>query len=158
MSILLVPLVASLLASPAAADTSHCIAAAKFLRTTVHMQAVVDPDTLDDWRTGKKTPGCRVTAVGATDIGVNKEAVRFYERVRAAGWTRTPDPIDMPNEGALRFRWKTADCLFHVNREPLLNTTPEAKVNNALKLGPGETSYQMFVVCVPAAPAKPRSH
>ena len=156
MPVLLLPLVSSLLATPATADTSHCIAAAQFLRAAVHMPAVVEPDTLDDWRTGKRTPGCRITAAGATDIGVNKEAVRFYERVRAAGWTRTPDPIDMPNEGALRFRWKTADCLFHVNREPLLNTMAEAKVNNALKLGPGETSYQIFVVCVPAAPAKPR--
>jgi len=154
---LLLPLLASLIAASAPADTGLCTSAAKFLRSDpLHMQALIDTDTLDDWRTGKKTPGCRVTAAGATDIGVNKEAVRFYERVRAAGWKRTPDPVDMPNEGALRFRWETADCLFHVNREPLLNTDAEARVNNALKLGPGETPYQIFVVCVPAAPAKPR--
>ena len=91
-------------------DSTHCTAAAKFLRGELHMQALVDQDTVDDWRTGKKTPGCRITSVGATDIGVNKEAVRFYERVRAAGWTRTPDPIDAPNEGALRFRWEGSDC------------------------------------------------
>lgn len=151
----LLPLFALLTVS-ARGDTSHCVAAAQFLRNTVHMQALVDRDTLDDWRTGKKTAGCRVTAAGATEIGVNKEAVRFYERVRAAGWVRTPDPIDMPNEGALRFRWERSDCLFHVNRDPLLNTMAEARVNNALKLGPGETSYQIFVVCVPAALAKPR--
>lgn len=151
-------LAATLLASspPAVADTTYCVAAAQFLRTSLHMPAIIDRDTIDDWRTGKKTPGCRVTAAGATDIGVNKEAVRFYERVRAAGWARTPDPIDAPNEAALRFRWEGSDCLFHVNREPLLSTMAEAKVNNALKLGPGETSYQIFVACVPAAPAKPR--
>lgn len=145
-----------LLAQPSAADTSHCTAAAKFLRDELHMQAIVDRDTVDDWRTGKKTPGCRVTAAGGTDIGVNKEAVRFYERVRAAGWKRTPDPIDAPNEGALRFRWETSDCLFHVNREALLNTASENRVVNALKLAKGEEAYHVFVACVPAAPAKPR--
>jgi hypothetical protein len=137
-------------------DTTLCVDAAKFLRTEVHMHAIIDRDTLDDWRTGKKTPGCRVTAAGATDIGVNKEAVRFYERVRAAGWKRTPDPIDAPNEAALRFRWEQVDCLYHVNREPLLGTDAENKVNEALKLKAGETAYQVFVTCVPAAPAKPR--
>jgi hypothetical protein len=138
------------------ADTSHCTAAAKFLRDGLHMQAIIDRDTIDDWRTGKKTPGCRITAAGGTDIGVNKEAVRFYERVRAAGWTRTPDPIDAPNEGALRFRWETSDCLFHVNREALLNTMSETKVVSALKLATGEEPYHVFVACVPAAPAKAR--
>ncbi|MEO7359160.1 MAG: hypothetical protein ABI120_02440 [Gemmatimonadaceae bacterium] len=157
MPALLLPLLASLVVTATPADTVLCTAAAKFLRSDVlRMQALIDTDTLDDWRTGKKTSGCRVTAVGATDIGVTREAVRFYERVRAAGWKRTPDPIDMPNEGALRFRWESADCLFHVNREPLLGTMAETRVNNALKLGPGETPYQIFVVCVPAAPAKPR--
>ncbi|MGV3710534.1 MAG: hypothetical protein ACO1Q7_17015 [Gemmatimonas sp.] len=120
------------------------------------MQAIIDRDTVDDWRTGKKTPGCRITAAGATDIGVNKEAVRFYERVRAAGWKRTPDPIDAPNEAALRFRWEQTDCLYHVNREPLLGTESESRVNEALKLKTGESAYQVFVTCVPAAPARPR--
>lgn len=141
-------------ASPA--DTNLCVEAAKFLRTNLHMPAVIEPDTIDDWRTGKRTTGCRVTAAGATDIGVNKEAVRFYERVRAAGWVRTPDPIDSPNEASLRFRSAGSDCLYHVNRTPLLGTDAEAVVNERLILRPGETSYQMFVMCVPAAPAKPR--
>lgn len=158
MPALLFPLFAGLIAAAAPADTSLCNSAAKFLRSDLlRMQAAVEPDSLEDWRTGKTTAGCRVTAAGATDIGVDKEAIRFYERVRASGWTRTPDPIDMPNEGALRFRWETADCLFHVNRAPLLNTVAEARVNNALKLGAGEVSYQIFVICVPVAPAKPRT-
>ena len=157
MPVPILPLALALLsAHPAPADTNLCSAAAKFLRTGLHMQAIVDRDTVDDWRTGKKTPGCRITAAGGTDIGVNKEAVRFYERVRAAGWTRTPDPIDAPNEGALRFRWESADCLYHLNREALLNTVSESRVLDALRLATGEEAYHVFVQCVPAAPAKPR--
>lgn len=157
MSVLIWPLAFALHVSPVApADTSNCIQAAKFLRGDLHMQAIVDPDTVDDWRTGKKTQGCRITAAAGTDIGVNKEAVRFYERVRAAGWKRTPDPIDAPNEAALRFRWETSDCLYHVNREALLNTASENRVLNALKLAPGEEAYHVFVQCVPAEPAKAR--
>jgi len=140
----------------APADTLHCKEAARFLRAELHMQAIIDPDVVDDWRTGKKTAGCRVTAAGATDIGVNKEAIRFYERVRAAKWVRTPDPRDAPNEAALRFRWEQSDCLFHVNREMLLNTESEARVNERLKPGSGETAYHVFVMCVPAEGAKPR--
>lgn len=145
---------ATQVASPA--DTMLCVEAAKFLRTNLHMPAVIERDTIDDWRTGKRTPGCRITAAGATDIGVDREAIRFYERVRAAGWVRTPDPIDMPTEAALRFRRQGADCLYHVNREPLLGTEAEWFVNERLALRPGEKPYQMFVMCVPEAPAKPR--
>lgn len=157
MSLSILPLLWAL-ATPVTspADTLLCKEAARFLRADIKMEAIVDEDIIDDWRTGKKTPGCRVTAAGATDIGVNKEAVRFYERVRAAKWTRTPDPRDAPNEAALRFRWEQTDCLFHVNREMLLNTESESRVNDRLKLAAGQTSYQVFVMCVPVAPAKPR--
>lgn len=156
MPLSILPLLLTLNAGPTVADTVHCKEAVRLLRADLHMQAIVDPDTIDDWRTGKKTPGCRVTAAGATDIGVNKEAVRFYERVRAAKWTRTPDPRDAPNEAALRFRWEQSDCLFHVNREMLLNTEAESRVNDSVKLKAGEVPYYVFVMCVPAVPAKPR--
>lgn len=152
----ILPFLLALNTVSAPADTVHCIEAARFLRTDLKMQAIIDTDVVDDWRTGKKTEGCRVTAAGATDIGVNKEAIRFYERVRAAKWTRTPDPRDAPSEGALRFRWEQSDCLFHVNREMLLNTMSETRVNERLKLGAGEVPYYVFVMCVPAAPAKLR--
>lgn len=150
------PLLLAINTASTPADTVHCVEAARFLRADLGMQAIIDPDVIDDWRTGKKTEGCRVTAAGATAIGVNKEAVRFYERVRAAKWTRTPDPRDAPNEAALRFRWEQSDCLYHVNREMLLNTAAESRVNDRLKLAAGEVPYYVFVMCVPAAPAKPR--
>lgn len=137
----------------AAADTTHCLAAAAFLRTIVHAIAAVEPDTIDDWRTHERVSGCRITSAGASDIGVDKEAVRFYERLRAAKWTRTPNPVDSPNEGSLRFRWEKSDCLFNVNRQPMLGTGAESSVNARLKLKAGETSYQVFVMCMPAMPA-----
>lgn len=137
-------------------DTTVCINAVNFLRDDRHMVAVVDADTIDDWRTGKKTPGCHITAAGGSMKAVQKEAVFFYERVRALGWTRTPDPRDAPTEGSLRFRRENVDCLFNVNASPMLNTDAEQRVNDALKLSAGETRYQVFVMCVLAAAAKPR--
>ena len=56
------------------------------------MIAEVEADTIDDWRTRKRVAGCRITAAGGTEIGVAKEAVRFYELLRAAKWVRTPEP------------------------------------------------------------------
>ncbi len=111
---------------------------------------------MDDWRTRQRTAGCRITAAGASDIGVAREAVRFYERIRAVGWTRTPDPRDAPNEASLRFRHEQSDCLFNVNGEQLLGTKAESRVNRALALKPGQVRYQLFVQCVPAMPAAPR--
>lgn len=139
--------------APVARDTTHCVEAAGFLRADRHMQAEIEPDTLNDWRTKQRLVGCRITAAGATDIGVAKEAARLYERLRALKWTRTPDPRDAPNEASLRFRWAQTDCLFNVNREPLLNTDAEGRVNEALILKPGETRYQVFVMCSRALPA-----
>ncbi len=136
-------------------DSTHCVAAARFLRVDRHMVAAIDRDTINDWRTQQRVAGCRITAAGGTDIGVAKEAVRLYERLRAAHWTRTPDPRDAPNEASLRFRWEQSDCLFNVNAEALLNTTAEDLVNDALVLKLGETRYQVFVMCMPALPARP---
>ncbi len=137
-------------------DTTHCTQAARFLRSAQRMTAMVENDTIDDWRTGTRAPGCRVTAAGGTDIGVAKEAVRFYERLRAAQWVRTPDPRDSPNEASLRFRWAQSDCLFNVSAEAMLNTDAELRVNTALTLAAAETRYQVFVMCMAALPAKPR--
>ena len=149
-------LLLALIRPPAAADTSTCVAAAHFLRTERHMMAEVEVDTIDDWRTGKKVAGCRITAAGGTELGVNKEAVHFYERLRAAKWVRTPDPRDSPNEGSLRFRWEQADCLFNINAEAMLGTDAEQRVNDRLRLPVGQTRYQIFVMCMPALPAVPR--
>jgi hypothetical protein len=135
------------------ADTTHCVPATHYLRETLHMQAIIERDTFDDWRTHKRVPGCRITAAGATDIGVRAQAVRFYELLRAAKWTRTPEPADSPNEGSLRFRWEQSDCLFNINAQALLNTDAELKVNERLALKRDETPYQVYVMCMPAMSA-----
>lgn len=138
------------------ADTVACVPAATFLRDARHMVAVIEPDTIDDWRTRSRTAGCRVTAAGGTDIGVNREAVRFYELLREAGWKRSPDPQDAPTEASLRFRMNDVDCLFNVYREAMLGTKAERRVNTDLALRNGETRYQLLVQCMPARPAAPR--
>ena len=153
------PIAALLLAlsgPPAVADTSHCTAAARFLRADRSMTAVVEPDTIDDWRTGKHVPGCRVTAAGTTTLGVRAEAIRFYELLRAAGWSRTPDPRDSPNEASMRFRHEGSDCLFNVNAQALLMTDAEFTVTDAVTPKAGETRYHLFVMCTPAMKAVDR--
>ena len=137
-------------------DSTHCAQAARFLRTEQRMVAEIESDTINDWRTGKRVNGCRITAAGGTDIGVGKEAARLYERLRAATWTRTPDPRDAPSEASMRYRLGQSDCLFNVNVEAMLFTEAETRVNEALVLEPGGTRYQVFVMCLPAMPAKPR--
>lgn len=132
-----------------------CTRAAAFLRDDRRMVAEVEPDTMDDWRTHRRLAGCRVTAAGGSARPLAQEAAHFYERVRAAGWVRTPDPLDAPREGSLRFRQGDADCLFNVNGAQLLGTDAEARVNEALRVAPGETSYQVLAVCLPALPAAP---
>ncbi len=141
----------------APADSAHCTRAAAFLRGTQHMVAEIETDTFDDWRTHKRVPGCRITAAGASDLTVRNEAVRLYERLRAAGYTRTPEPRDSPNEASLRFRMSQSDCLFHVNTEAMLGTDAEGRVNDLVKVAPGMTRYQVFVMCMPAMPAADRS-
>ncbi len=100
--------------------------------------------------------GCRVTAAGATTIGIGEEAKRFYERLRAAGWTRTPDPRDAPHEASLRFRMGTTDCVFNIYDEARLDTDAEFAVNDSLQVRNGETRYQLLALCMPALPADPR--
>jgi hypothetical protein len=155
-------LVASVVAALIAGRVGHaqelklCDGARAFLVDRLHMAAIVDPDTIDDWRTKRLTPGCRVTASGLTDIGIRAEAVRFYERVRANGWVRTPDPFDAPNEASLRFRRDGVDCLFNVYAGVLLNTEAELRVTGEGTAKAGETRYNVFTMCVPAAAAAPR--
>ena len=149
----LIATVAALSGATVSVDTVHCHTAARFLRADQRMVAAIDADTINDWRTKRRVPGCRITSAGGTDIGVAKEAIRLYDRLRAAGWTRTPDPRDAPSEASLRFRWEQSDCLFNVNAEAMLNTESEGRVNEAVVLKDGETRYQVFVMCMPAMPA-----
>jgi len=140
----------------AARQVSHCEEAARFLEKDMGLVVVTEPDTLDDWRTGKRQPGCRVTASGLTETRVAVEAIRFYEQVRQAGWTRTPDPRDSPNEASLRFRKGGSDCLFNVYEGVLLMTEAERKVSAATVPTPGRVRYGVFVMCMAALPAAPR--
>lgn len=148
-------LIAALAAQPA--DTVWCASAATFLRDTQRMVVAVERDTIDDWRTAQRLAGCRVTAAGASEVGVAREAARLYERLRASQWTRSPDPMDAPNEASLRFRQDGADCLFNVYEVPRLYTDAEFRVNDAVIPKAGETRYQVFVMCHRATPAAKRT-
>lgn len=145
--------------SPAAlsGQVELCEEAERFVREVAGMVAVTNPDTIDDWRTRAMVPGCRVTAAGATSRSETDEARRFYELLRDAGWGRTPDPRDAPNEAALRFRREGADCLFNFYTSSVaLNTEAELMVSDAVTRRPGESLYFFLVLCTPAAPAAPR--
>jgi hypothetical protein len=139
-----------------AQPTQYCVEAHRFMTTDRRMAAEVERDTIDDWRTGQKVVGCRVTAAGLTKDGVKRAAELFYERLRASGWTRTPDPRDAPNEASLRYRKEGADCLFNVYRDGTLLTEAEGRVSEARVPGPGEERFGIFAMCMRAMPARPR--
>src|SRR5262245_44564479 len=134
-----------------------CTDAARFLSAEIQMAVRTDPDTVNDFRTGRKHSGCRVTAAGLTTSALADEASRFYDQVRQAGWTRTPDPWDAPRESSLRFRKGGSDCLFNLYEGALLFTEAEREVSASRIPTDGQSRYGVFVMCVPAMPAKPRS-
>ncbi len=133
-----------------------CAEAARFLSEQLELAVKTDPDTISDFRTARKHAACRVTAAGLTNIGLAREAVRFYERVREAGWLRTPDPWDSPRESSLRFRKDGSDCLFNLYEGALLLTEAERQVRAARVPAAGQSRYGVFAMCVPALPAAPR--
>lgn len=136
---------------PIAAQARLCTDAQGFLSDEIGMATVVEPDTVDDWRTGQRTAGCRVTAAGLTTRALPDEARVFFDRVRAAGWSRTPDPRDAPREASLRFRRADVDCLFSFYSGGLLGTEAELRVDDARVPKSGEGRYNLLVLCVPAA-------
>jgi hypothetical protein len=138
-------------------DTRWCAEAARHLRDVQRMEVEVVADSLNDWRTRQRLPSCSITAAGATRETVQREATRLYERLREAGWSRSPDPRDAPGEASLRYRHGEADCLFNVNRDALLFTDAETAVLERLQVAPGETRYHVFVMCVAAQAAAPQA-
>lgn len=136
-----------------AQETGHCVEAQRHLEEVADMAAITDPDTIDDWRTGRMVPGCRVTAAGVTSLPERDLVVRFYDELRAAGWERTPDPADAPNEASLRFRKDGSDCLFNYYTDGMLFTDSEEEVDNAVIPVPGQQRYNFLVLCMPAMPA-----
>jgi hypothetical protein len=139
-----------------AQEEQRCQAAEHFLVELVGMTAVSRPDTIDDWRSRKMVPGCRVMAAGLTSRGLAEEATLFYERLRAVGWIRTPDPRDAPNESSLRFRQDGTDCLFNFYTGGILGTEDEIEVNTAVVPKSWERRYNFLVLCMPAMEAAPR--
>jgi len=142
--------------TPQDAQAGSCSQAKTFLVEDIGMVAIAEPDTIDDWRTRQKIPGCRVTAAGLTERSLQEEAIRFFERVREAGWTRTPDPRDAPNEASLRFRMNEVDCLFNFYSGSLLGTEAEAAVGRDVVAEDGQRRFNFLVTCMPAMEAAPR--
>ena len=141
----------------AAGQVALCEGAERFVRETIGMVAVSEPDTIDDWRTKAMVPGCRVTAAGSSNQPSAEIARSFYEIIAESDWTRTPDPRDSPNEASLRFRRDGADCLFNFYDSSMsLNTDAEMTVSDAVFLASGQKLYNFLVLCTPAAPAAPR--
>lgn len=136
-----------------AQETEHCVQAHRHLEEVADMAAITDPDTIDDWRTGRMVPGCRVTAAGVTSLPPEELIREFYDGLRSAGWERTPDPADAPNEASLRFRKDGADCLFNYYTDGMLFTESEEEVDNAVIPVPGQSRYNFLVMCMPAMPA-----
>ncbi len=153
---MLVALALLLTIAPPPSDTTHCTQAAAFLRTEQQMAAIVEPDTMNDWRSQQRVVGCRITASGATTLSLRDEAIRLYDRLRAARWMRTPDPRDAPNEASMRFRWQQSDCLFNVSRDAMLFTDAEQRAAEAAPVKQGESRYAVFVQCFAALPAASR--
>ena len=121
------------------------------------MQALSEPDTIDDWRTRTVVAGCRVTAAGATRGTPTEVARGFFDVLAASGWSRTPDPFDAPDEASLRYRRSGADCLFsYYDQTSSLGTEAEFAVSDAVELRPGERLFHFLIRCTPAAPAAPR--
>jgi len=143
-------------ARPAAGQVALCEGAELFMAADMGMAAVTEPDRIDDWRTKQMVTGCRVTAAGLTRLSLRDQAAGFYERLRAAGWARTPDPRDAPNESSLRFRKDGVDCLFSFYSGGLLGTEAEDRVDDARVPGPGERRFNFIVQCMPASDAAPR--
>lgn len=153
----LVSMALACLAGESSGQTELCLEAERFMREVMDMTALAEPDTIDDWRTKKMVPGCRVTAAGGTRLSSSAVVEEFYARVEEAGWTRTPDPRDAPNEASLRYRRSGADCLFNFyDQTTTLATEAELVVSDAVPLQPGETLYNFLVLCTPAQPAAPR--
>ena len=134
----------------AAQTEAYCVEAQRFLVESRGMSAMTEAATIDDWRTGRRIAGCHVTAAAVTTRAPKEEAEQFFEAIRAAGWTRTPDPKDSPGEASLRFRKDRVDCLFSFYTRGMLGTEAERTVSLARVPGPVQQRYHFLVMCMPA--------
>jgi hypothetical protein len=95
-----------------APDLGRCQPAERYLTDQLGMVSETGPDTLDDWRTDRMLPACRVTAAGSTSLPMRDVSEGLYSGLFATGWTRSPDPQDAPDESSLRLRQGGSECLF----------------------------------------------
>jgi hypothetical protein len=130
-------------------DLARCEQAHRYLTEQLGMVAETGPDTLDDWRTDRMQPACRVTAAGATPLAIRDVAEGLYAGLFATGWTRSPDPQDAPEESSLRLRQGESECLFSLYDNIVLGTPAELRVMNALVIPPGEKRYNVLAQCTP---------
>ena len=137
-------------------ERERCIPVERFLSEELGFVVRTDPDTMDDWRTRRIVPACRVTGARTTRLALDDEAEDFYVRLRDSGWSRTPDPRDAPNEASLRFRRAETDCLFNIYKGPLVASPAELEVSSAVLPEPGEIRFNVLVQCMPAMAAAPR--
>ena len=139
----------------AAVQTGRCEPVHRFLTEGFAMVAETLPDTIDDWRTQKKVPGCRVIAAGGTAVGMERQTGLLYQQLQGAGWTRTPEPRDAPNEGALRMRLSETDCFFTPYSGIVIGDPAEMRVNGLYQHRSDEAHYNVLVQCMPAMEAAP---
>jgi len=140
-----------------AQEVARCEPAQRLLTEQLGMVTETEPETVDDWRTGRLVPGCRVTAAGSTSFAMRDQAEGVFYGIIAAGWERTTDPRDAPNESSLRFRMGDTDCLFSFYSGIVIGTESERRTIHALVIPPGESRYNVLVQCIPAMEARPRS-
>jgi len=133
--------------APSTQEVDRCAPAERFLAAELGMDTVVEPDTLDDWRSGRALPACRITAAGTTGRKLSDAAADLFRRLRRAGWRRTPNPADAPGESSLRFRLGETDCLFNVYSGVLLGTRAELEVSGAAVPEAGERRLNVLVLC-----------
>ena len=136
-------------AEAGAPDLGRCQQAERYLIDQLGMVTETGPDTLDDWRTDRMLPACRVTAAGSTPLPIRDVAEGLYAGLFATGWVRSPDPQDAPAESSLRLRQGESECLFSLYDNIALGTPEELRVMNALVIPPGEKRYNVLAQCTP---------
>ena len=138
-----------------AQDVKRCEPVQKFLTEDFGMVAETGKDTIDDWRTHKIVPGCRVTAAGGAAFGMGEQATLLYKQLMGQGWKRSPDPRDAPDESSMRFRLADTDCLFSPYSGIAIGTEAERRVSQAFHRNPEDAPFNVLVQCMKAMPAAP---